>query len=41
LAAIVTAAERVAALGRGDAGLELVLCAGEETGCEGARRLAD
>jgi succinyl-diaminopimelate desuccinylase len=41
LAAIVTAAERVAALGRGAAGLELVLCAGEETGCEGARRLAD
>jgi succinyl-diaminopimelate desuccinylase len=41
LAAIVTAAERVAALGRGDAGLELVLCAGEETACEGARRLAD
>ena len=41
LAAIVTAAERVAALGRGEAGLELVLCAGEETGCEGARRLAE
>jgi succinyl-diaminopimelate desuccinylase len=40
LAAIVTAAERVAALGRGEAGLELVLCAGEETGCEGARALA-
>jgi succinyl-diaminopimelate desuccinylase len=40
-AAIVTAAERVAALGRGEAGLELVLCAGEETGCEGARHLAD
>jgi succinyl-diaminopimelate desuccinylase len=40
LAAIVTAAERVAALGRGQAGLELVLCAGEETGCEGARALA-
>ncbi len=36
LAAIVVAAERVAALGDGDAGLELVLCAGEETGCEGA-----
>jgi succinyl-diaminopimelate desuccinylase len=41
LAAIVTAAERVAALGRGPAGLELVLCAGEETGCDGARRLAE
>jgi succinyl-diaminopimelate desuccinylase len=40
LAALVTAAERVAALGRGEAGLELVLCAGEETGCEGARKLA-
>ena len=40
LAAIVTAAERVAALGRGEAGLEVVLCAGEETGCEGARQLA-
>jgi succinyl-diaminopimelate desuccinylase len=40
LAALVIAAERVAALGRGEAGLELVLCAGEETGCEGARRLA-
>ena len=36
VAAIVVAAERVAALGRGDAGLEVVLCAGEETGCEGA-----
>ncbi len=40
LAAIVLAAERVAALGRGEAGLELVLCAGEETGCEGALALA-
>ena len=40
VAAIVVAAERVAALGRGEAGLELVLCAGEETGCEGARALA-
>ena len=40
LAALVVAAERVAALGRGDAGLELVLCAGEETGCEGALALA-
>jgi succinyl-diaminopimelate desuccinylase len=39
VAAIVVAAERVAALGRGEAGLELVLCAGEETGCEGARHL--
>lgn len=39
LAAIVIAAERVAALGRGQAGLELVLCAGEETGCEGAQAL--
>jgi succinyl-diaminopimelate desuccinylase len=41
LAAIVAAAERMAALGRGEAGLEVVLCAGEETGCEGARRLAE
>jgi succinyl-diaminopimelate desuccinylase len=41
LAAIVTATERIAALGRGEAGLELVLCAGEETGCEGARALAE
>ena len=40
VAAIVVAAERVAALGRGAAGLELVLCAGEETGCEGALHLA-
>jgi succinyl-diaminopimelate desuccinylase len=40
VAAIVVAAERVAALGRGEAGLELVLCAGEETGCEGALHLA-
>jgi succinyl-diaminopimelate desuccinylase len=39
-AAIVVAAERVAQLGRGDAGLELVLCAGEETGCDGALALA-
>jgi succinyl-diaminopimelate desuccinylase len=40
-AAIVVAAERVAALGgRPSAGLELVLCAGEETGCEGALALA-
>jgi succinyl-diaminopimelate desuccinylase len=39
VAAIVMAAERVAALGRGDAGLEIVLCAGEETGCEGALAL--
>jgi succinyl-diaminopimelate desuccinylase len=36
----VVAAERVAALGHGRAGLELVLCAGEETGCEGALALA-
>jgi succinyl-diaminopimelate desuccinylase len=41
VAAIVIAAERVAALGRGEAGLELVLTAAEETGCEGARYLAD
>ena len=41
VAAIVIAAERVAALGRGEAGLELVLCAAEETGCEGARALVD
>ena len=40
VAAIVVAAERVAALGRGRAGLELVLCAAEETGCEGAQALA-
>jgi succinyl-diaminopimelate desuccinylase len=40
VAAIVVAAERVAALGRGDAGLEIVLCAGEETGCEGSLALA-
>ena len=40
VAAIVVAAERVAALGQGPAGLELVLCAGEETGCEGALALA-
>jgi succinyl-diaminopimelate desuccinylase len=40
-AAIVVAAERVAALGGSpSAGLELVLCAGEETGCEGALALA-
>jgi succinyl-diaminopimelate desuccinylase len=39
-AAIVVAAERVAGLGRGERGLELVLCAGEETGCEGALALA-
>jgi succinyl-diaminopimelate desuccinylase len=40
VAAIVVAAERVAALGRGRAGLELVLCAGEETGCAGALHLS-
>jgi succinyl-diaminopimelate desuccinylase len=40
VAAIVVAAERVAALGRGEAGLELVLTAAEETGCEGGRHLA-
>jgi succinyl-diaminopimelate desuccinylase len=40
VAAIVVAAERVAALGRGRAGLEVVLCAGEETGCDGALALA-
>jgi succinyl-diaminopimelate desuccinylase len=40
VAAIVVAAERVAALGEGAAGLELVLCAGEETGCEGALHMA-
>ena len=39
-AAIVVAAERIAALGEGAAALELVLCAGEETGCEGALALA-
>ena len=41
LAAIVVAAERVAELGSGDAQLELVLCAAEETGCEGALALAE
>ena len=41
LAAIVVAAERVAALGTGEARLELVLCAGEETGCEGALQIAE
>ncbi len=40
-AAIVVAAERIAALGRGRAGLELVLCAGEETGCDGAVALTE
>jgi succinyl-diaminopimelate desuccinylase len=41
-AAIVVAAERVAALGGSpSAGLELVLCAGEETGCEGALSLVE
>jgi len=40
LAAIVVAAERLAGLGRGAGGLELVLCAGEETGCEGALHVA-
>jgi succinyl-diaminopimelate desuccinylase len=40
IAAIVVAAERVAALGRGRAGLELVLTAAEETGCLGALHLA-
>jgi succinyl-diaminopimelate desuccinylase len=39
LAAIVTAAERVARDRRGARGLELVLCAGEETGCDGALAL--
>jgi succinyl-diaminopimelate desuccinylase len=40
VAALVVAAERIAALGGGENGLVLVLCAGEETGCEGARALA-
>jgi succinyl-diaminopimelate desuccinylase len=40
-AAIVVAAERVAALGRGRGGLELVLTAAEETGCLGALALAN
>jgi succinyl-diaminopimelate desuccinylase len=40
VAAIVVAAERLAASGRREAGLELVLTAAEETGCEGARFLA-
>jgi succinyl-diaminopimelate desuccinylase len=40
IAAIVVAVERVAALGRGRAGLEVVITAGEETGCEGALALA-
>jgi succinyl-diaminopimelate desuccinylase len=38
-AAIVVAAERLAAAG--GSGLELVLCAGEETGCEGALALVE
>jgi succinyl-diaminopimelate desuccinylase len=41
LAAIVLTAERIAQLGPPEAGLEIVLCAGEETGCEGAIALAD
>ncbi|HEX2102692.1 MAG TPA: M20 family metallopeptidase [Solirubrobacteraceae bacterium] len=41
IAAIVVAAERVAAVGRGRAGLELVLTVGEETGCTGALALAE
>ena len=41
VAGIVVAAERVAGLGGSpSAGLELVLCAAEETGCEGALHLA-
>jgi succinyl-diaminopimelate desuccinylase len=40
VAAIVVAAERVAALDGRSAGLELVFCAAEETGCEGALHLA-
>jgi succinyl-diaminopimelate desuccinylase len=40
VAAIVVAAERIAELGRGRAGLELVLTAGEETGCTGALAVA-
>jgi succinyl-diaminopimelate desuccinylase len=41
VAAIVSAIERVAALGPPKAGLEVVLCAGEETGCTGAKSLVD
>ncbi len=41
VAAIVLAAERLAALGPGAGGLEIVLCAGEETGCEGAVALTE
>jgi succinyl-diaminopimelate desuccinylase len=40
VAAIVVAAERIAEVGRGRAGLELVLTAGEETGCTGALAVA-
>ena len=40
VAAIVVAAERLATLGRAEGGLELVICAGEETGCEGALQVA-
>jgi succinyl-diaminopimelate desuccinylase len=40
VAALVVAAERVAALGPGPAGLELVLTVAEETGCEGGIQLA-
>jgi succinyl-diaminopimelate desuccinylase len=41
VAAIVTACERLAALDPGECGLEVVLCAGEETGCDGAASLVD
>lgn len=40
VAAIVTAAIRIAQLPRGKAGLLLILTAGEETGCDGAKFLA-
>lgn len=41
IAAMVVAALRLGPLPRGKAGLLLVLTAGEETGCEGARHLAE
>lgn len=40
VAAMVVAAERLAAAGRGEAGVTLILVAAEETGCEGSRALA-
>lgn len=39
VAALVAAVERLATVGQPQASVELVLCAGEETGCQGARSL--